>query len=102
MTDPRGGGQEPGAPRPEPEGVELPVLEEPQQESIDHGPSLSGPDPSGPGSAVTAAAGDAPLRQASLWGDAWRSLRRNPFFVIPAILLIVYTVMAIRPQLFTD
>ena len=102
MTDPRGGGQEPGAPRPEPEGVELPVLEEPQQDSIDQGPSLSGPDPAGPGAAVTAAAGDAPLRQASLWGDAWRSLRKNPFFVIPALLLIVYTVMAIRPQLFTD
>lgn len=102
MTDSRGGGKEPGAPGPGPEGIELPVLEEPQQETIDHGPSLSGPDPAGPGAAVTAAAGDAPLRQASLWGDAWRSLRKNPFFVIPVILLIVYTVMAIRPQLFTD
>ncbi len=84
------------------EGVELAGLEEPYEESVDLGPSLSGPDPAGPGSAVTAAAGDAPIRQASLWGDAWRQLRRNPFFIIPIMLLLVYTAMAIAPQAFTD
>jgi oligopeptide transport system permease protein len=84
------------------EGVELAGLDEPQPEAIDHGPSLSGPDPSGAGAQLTAAASDAPIRQASLWGDAWRQLRRNPFFIIPVLLLIVFTAMAVAPQLFTD
>lgn len=39
---------------------------------------------------------------ASLWMDAWRSLRRNPWFVISAILLLVLITMALFPQLFTD
>lgn len=82
--------------------MELPILDEPEEESRDRGPSLSGPDPSGPGAQVTAAAGDAPIRQASLWGDAWRQLRRNPFFILPVLLLCVFTVMAIAPQVFTD
>lgn len=82
------------------EEVLLPILDEPAQETIDRGPSLSGPDPAGPQAAVTAAAGDAPLRQASLWGDAWRQLRRNPFFIVPILLLVVYTAMAIAPQMF--
>lgn len=81
--------------------MELPVLDEPEEETVDRGPSLSGPDPSGPGAQVTAAAGDAPMRQASLWGDAWRQLRRNPFFILPVVLLAIFTVMAIAPQLFT-
>src|SRR5690625_2720859 len=42
------------------------------------------------------------LRQSSLWGDAWRSLRRNPFFLIGAVLFLVFTVMAIAPTLFTN
>lgn len=82
--------------------LELAGLDEPEQGSIDRGPALSGPDPSGAGAQVTAAAGDAPTHQASLWGDAWRQLRRNPFFILPVILLIFFTVMAIAPQLFTD
>ncbi len=50
--------------------------------------------------ATTAAqpAGD----QASLWGDAWRELRTNPLFVIPALVIVVLIVMAIAPQLFTS
>lgn len=84
------------------EGMELPGSDQPEQASIDRGPSLSGPDPSGVGAQVTAAAGDAPMRQASLWGDAWRQLRTNPFFLLPAALLLFFTVMAIAPQLFTS
>lgn len=38
---------------------------------------------------------------ASLWGDAWRQLRRNPFFVLSATLVLLFIVMAIAPQLFT-
>ncbi len=41
-------------------------------------------------------------RPASLWSDAWRELRRNPLFVISAILILVMVVMAIFPQLFTS
>ncbi len=41
-------------------------------------------------------------RQASLWSDAWRELRRNPIFVVASILLVVLTVMAAFPQLFTS
>ena len=47
-------------------------------------------------------AGDAPLRTAGLWSDAWRLLRRNPLFVVPAVVVIVFVVMAIAPGLFTS
>ncbi|WP_166356302.1 ABC transporter permease [Phytoactinopolyspora limicola] len=48
----------------------------------------------------TAAAGGS-VDSTSLWGDAWRELRRNPFFVISALLVVLFIVMAIAPQLFT-
>jgi oligopeptide transport system permease protein len=38
---------------------------------------------------------------ASLWGDAWKELRRNPWFVIAALLLLAFILMAAFPQLFT-
>lgn len=40
-------------------------------------------------------------RQASLWSDAWKSLRKNPFFLVGAFLMIIFTTMAFVPQLFT-
>lgn len=40
-------------------------------------------------------------REASLWGDAWRSLRRNPLFIGAALVIVVFTVMAIYPKAFT-
>jgi oligopeptide transport system permease protein len=49
----------------------------------------------------TALAGG-PLRQSSLFSDAWRQLRRNPFFLFGAVVLTVLTVMAIVPGMFTD
>ncbi len=72
------------------------------------GTALDTPVETGPGAAqdlkteaalVTGAGGD--LRQASLWSDAWRSLRRNPVFVGAALLLLVLALMAVFPQLFT-
>jgi ABC-type dipeptide/oligopeptide/nickel transport system permease subunit len=39
-------------------------------------------------------------RQNSLWSDAWRSLKRNPLFWIGTLLALLFTVMAIVPQLF--
>ncbi|MEV4562048.1 ABC transporter permease [Kitasatospora sp. NPDC049285] len=38
----------------------------------------------------------------SLWGDAWRDLRRRPIFLISAVLLFILILVAIFPQLFTD
>lgn len=55
----------------------------------------------GPESAPQAKKGKK-TEDASLWMDAWRSLRRNPWFVISAILLLVLITMALFPQLFTD
>ncbi|MGZ8566044.1 MAG: ABC transporter permease [Actinomycetota bacterium] len=53
-------------------------------------------------SAVVAVEGGVSEYQASLWGDAWRQLRRNPLFIISAVLLIVFTAMALFPGLFTS
>jgi ABC-type dipeptide/oligopeptide/nickel transport system permease subunit len=39
-------------------------------------------------------------RQNSLWSDAWRSLKRNSLFWIGTLLALLFTVMAIVPQLF--
>jgi len=41
-------------------------------------------------------------RPASLWSDAWRELRRSPTFIFSALVILLMTVMAIAPQLFTD
>ncbi|HEY8340426.1 MAG TPA: ABC transporter permease [Egibacteraceae bacterium] len=40
--------------------------------------------------------------QATLWGDVWYQLRRNPLFIGSALLIVVFTLMAIAPQLFTS
>jgi oligopeptide transport system permease protein len=42
------------------------------------------------------------LRQASLWSDAWRQLRRSKLFLGAAGMLVVLAVMATFPQLFTS
>ena len=38
---------------------------------------------------------------ASLWGDAWKELRRNPWFIMAALMLLTFILMAAVPQLFT-
>ncbi|AUG79501.1 peptide ABC transporter permease [Kitasatospora sp. MMS16-BH015] len=38
----------------------------------------------------------------SLWGDAWRDLRRRPIFIISALLIVLLVIIAIFPGLFTD
>jgi oligopeptide transport system permease protein len=56
-----------------------------------------------PGAAVaTAGAGELPGRQASLWSDAWRQLRRNPLFLVSTAIIVLFVVMAIAPWLFTS
>ena len=47
------------------------------------------------------AAVEPPLREAGLWSDAWRQLRRNPLFVAPVVVIALFTVMAVAPGLFT-
>jgi ABC-type dipeptide/oligopeptide/nickel transport system permease subunit len=54
------------------------------------------------GAEVRAELGDSPLRTAGLWSDAWRVLRRNPLFIVPAVVVLVFVVMAIAPRLFTS
>lgn len=39
-------------------------------------------------------------REASLWGDAWRQLRRRAMFIIPAILVTILVAMALFPSVF--
>src|SRR5436190_130907 len=48
---------------------------------------------------ITETAG--PERTASLWGDAWRDLRRKPSFLVPAFLLLLIVSMAAVPWLWT-
>src|SRR5829696_1192133 len=38
----------------------------------------------------------------SLASDAWRALRHNPIFWVAAVLIAVFTLMAIWPSLFTN
>ena len=52
-----------------------------------------------PGEVVTGESGDL-VSQASLWGNAWKFLRKSPFFIIGTFLLTVLLVMAVFPQLF--
>jgi len=39
-------------------------------------------------------------RTATLWGDAWRQLRRRPMFIISAILILILVVISLWPGLF--
>jgi ABC-type dipeptide/oligopeptide/nickel transport system permease subunit len=52
--------------------------------------------------ATAAVEGGASVYQASLWGDAWRQLRKKPLFIIASLLLLMFTVIAIAPGLFTN
>jgi oligopeptide transport system permease protein len=56
----------------------------------------------GVGQAQAQAGGDLTGRRASLWADAWRELRHNPLFIISSVLILLFTVMAAFPQLFTS
>lgn len=40
------------------------------------------------------------LEQATLWGEAWRTLRRNPMFLVGAALASLITLIALFPSLF--
>lgn len=37
----------------------------------------------------------------SMWADAWRTLRRNPMFIISGLLIVFIVIVALFPALFT-
>jgi oligopeptide transport system permease protein len=43
--------------------------------------------------------GNAPL---SLWGEAWRNLRKQPLFLISAFLILVVVAVSLFPGLFSQ
>ncbi|MCD0485809.1 ABC transporter permease [Streptacidiphilus sp. ASG 303] len=56
-----------------------------------------------PGSASAPATAPAKAgKPRSLWSDAWRDLRRNPFFVVSAALILLLVVITLWPSLFTS
>lgn len=67
--------------------------------------SASDPGSGGTGSLVPQAVATTDheyAKPASLWSDAWQDLRRNPFFWIALVLIVVLGLMAIAPSLFTS
>ncbi|MEV6332596.1 ABC transporter permease [Streptomyces sp. NPDC051909] len=38
----------------------------------------------------------------SLWGDAWRDLRRNPYFIVSSVLIFLLLLISAFPGLFTS
>ncbi len=40
------------------------------------------------------------VRTASLWGDAWRQLRRRPVFIISASLIVILAIISVIPGVF--
>ena len=54
------------------------------------------------GQGSSQAGGDEGVRQASLWSDAWRQLRRNKLFLAAGAMLTVLAVMAAFPSLFSS
>jgi oligopeptide transport system permease protein len=69
----------------------------PEDQLLHAGPTQPG---AGAVAAASAVEGGVSEYQASLWGDAWRQLRRKPLFLIASSLLLVFVVIAIAPQLF--
>lgn len=54
------------------------------------------------GAVSSMGAGEFSGRQASLASDAWRELRRNPVFIISAVLILLMVCVALFPGLFTN
>ena len=51
---------------------------------------------------VSGAGNVASVKGRSLWANAWIELRRNPMFWIAGALIVLFVVMALVPQLFTN
>ncbi|MBT2448041.1 ABC transporter permease [Streptomyces sp. ISL-43] len=55
--------------------------------------------PSAPGAPVAPVKAE---KARSLWGDAWADLRRNPYFLVSSVLILVLLVIATFPSWFTS
>ena len=71
----------------------------PEDQLLRAGPTQPG---AGAVAAASAVEGGVSEYQASLWGDAWRQLRRKPLFVIASTLLLLFVAVAVAPELFTN
>ncbi|WP_112470624.1 ABC transporter permease [Streptomyces triticisoli] len=62
------------------------------------------PEATGTASEATAPEAGVPAsaKARSLWSDAWHDLRRNPLFLVSAVLIVLLLVMATAPSLFTS
>jgi oligopeptide transport system permease protein len=69
----------------------------PEDQLLHAGPTQPG---AGAVAAASAVEGGISEYQASLWGDAWRQLRRKPLFLIAAGLLVLFVAIAIAPGVF--
>ncbi|MBQ0867259.1 ABC transporter permease [Streptomyces smyrnaeus] len=66
-------------------------------ETLDTAAKLpTAPDP------APAGKGEKPAKGRSLWSDAWHDLRRNPLFVVSAVLIVLLLAMVAFPSLFTS
>ncbi|MGW0735116.1 ABC transporter permease [Streptomyces sp. NPDC002851] len=68
--------------------MDLAMTEAETLETIPGGPEGTGPEGAGP-----------EAKPRSLWSDAWHELRRNPVFVVSALLIVFLLLIAIWPQL---
>ncbi|MDN3294563.1 ABC transporter permease [Streptomyces ficellus] len=59
-------------------------------------------DATAPESVPAAPPAEKDARARSLWSDAWHDLRRNPLFLVSAVLIVVLLAMAVAPWLFTS
>lgn len=72
-------------------------------EVFQEAPTPGGKDTRGEGAVAATAAieGGVAVYEASLWGDAWRELRKNPLFVISSVFLVYFILMAAWPPPFS-
>ncbi|MFI8961035.1 ABC transporter permease [Streptomyces sp. NPDC053493] len=55
-----------------------------------------------PTAGAPAAAAPTQEKTRSLWGDAWRDLRRNPYFIVSSVLILFLLTIAAFPGVFTS
>ena len=41
-------------------------------------------------------------RDATLWADVWKKLRRDKRFILAAILIVIFALMGVVPRIFTS
>lgn len=68
----------------------------------DERPGPTGVRPGGPdsGTEYELLAVEENIEQATLWGEAWKMLRRNPMFLVGGVIAVLMTLIAFFPGLF--